>query len=72
MNKSIHFYDEDALLERLSRGLKRHCQEVVFLVGAPLSAPVTTGGPGVPDVKGVIDLIRREFEDDSQQLQMLN
>src|ERR1039457_2114013 len=72
MNKSFHFYDEGALLERLSNGLKRHSQEVVFLVGAPLSAPLTTGGPGVPGVGGVIDLIRREFEGDPLQLQMLN
>jgi hypothetical protein len=72
MNKSFHFYDEGALLERLSNGLKRHSQEVVFLVGAPLSAPLATGELGVPGVGGIIELIRREFEDDHAQLQMLN
>lgn len=68
MSQRIHFHDEDALLERLSRGLNRRRQEVVFLVGSPISAPLGAGKPGVPDVDGVIDLIRREFADDSNQL----
>lgn len=72
MPEAFHFYDEAALLERLSKGLKKHSQEVIFLVGAPLSAPLAPGGPGVPGVEGVIDLIRSEFEDDSTQLSALN
>jgi len=43
MPQEFDFYDEDALLERLSNGLKRRGQEVVFLVGAPLSAPIKPG-----------------------------
>jgi tetratricopeptide (TPR) repeat protein len=72
MREAFHFYDEAALLERLSRGLKKHSQEVIFLVGAPLSAPVAHGGPGVPGVEGVIDLIRSEFEDDLAQSSALS
>jgi hypothetical protein len=59
---SFDFYDEQALLERLSTGLKKRTQEVIFLVGAPLSAPDGLGAPGVPRVDGMIDLIRQEFD----------
>ena len=59
-SESFFFYDADALLERLSRGVKKHPQNVVFLVGAPLSE-------AVPGVDGIIDLIRAEFEDDPLQ-----
>ncbi len=63
----IPLYDEDALVERLSHGLRRGSQEVVFMVGAAFSSPLAAGDPGVPDVSGVIDLIRREFEGDRHQ-----
>ena len=66
------FHDQDALLERLSRSLKKREREVVFLVGAPLSAPLGKGLPGVPGVDGVIELIRQEFADSLDQLQMLD
>src|SRR5580693_7369941 len=59
---AFDFYDDRALLERLSTGLKRRSQEVIFLVGAPLSAPISTGSIGVPDAEGMIDLIRAEFD----------
>jgi hypothetical protein len=68
MTQPFHFYDEAALLERLSKGLKKRSREVIFLVGTPLSAPIKPGDPGVPDVDGVIDLIREEFGDDTAQL----
>jgi hypothetical protein len=71
MPDGYDFYDENALIERLSRAVKKRPQETVFLVGAPLSAPVRPGSPGVPDVDGVISLIRAEFEDDSGQLAKL-
>ena len=61
MTKTFEFHDEAALLDRLSTGLKRRSQEVIFLVGAPLSAPLKPGNPGVPDVNGMIELIRQEF-----------
>jgi tetratricopeptide (TPR) repeat protein len=54
-------YDEAALLERLSTGVQRSNQPVMFLVGSGLTAPTKKGDPGVPGVSGVIDLIRAEF-----------
>lgn len=65
---SYDFHDQGALIERLGRGLTRRQQEVVFLIGSPLSAPSVPGGVGVPNVEGVIDLIRREFDDDQLTL----
>jgi tetratricopeptide (TPR) repeat protein len=62
---TFQFHDEAALLERLSRGLKRHPKEVVFLVGSAISAP------NVPGVHGVIDLIRKEFDGDTAQISAL-
>jgi hypothetical protein len=61
MVKKVEFHDESALLDRLSTGLSRRPQEVIFLVGAPLSSPMSSGLPGVPDVGGMIELIRSEF-----------
>lgn len=72
MSSTFDFYDSAALLERLSNGLKRRNQEVVFLVGSPLSAPTLSGAQGVPGVEGVIALIRREFEGDAPQLAAFN
>jgi tetratricopeptide (TPR) repeat protein len=68
----IPVHDEDALVERLSRGLSRSNQEVVFLVGAAFSAPWVPDSPGVPNVDGVIDLIRREFEGETRQLALFD
>ena len=42
------------------------------MLGSALSAPVAPGRLGVPGVEGVIDLIRREFEDDARQLARFN
>jgi formylglycine-generating enzyme required for sulfatase activity len=35
---------------------------IAFVVGAALTAPVTRGGPGVPGVEGVVQLIRKVYE----------
>lgn len=67
MNGLSEFFDEEALLQRLSTGLRKRPQEVVFLVGAPLSAPTKDGTPGVPGVDGIINLIRAEFENDASE-----
>jgi hypothetical protein len=72
MSSAHGFYDEDTLLERLLNGLKKRRQEVVFVVGSALSAPMALGARGVPGVDGVIDLIRCEFQDDSSQLAKLD
>src|SRR3954464_2152130 len=67
MAQSLEFHDAAALLDRLSTGLSKRPQEVVFLVGAPLSSPVSPGAPGVPDVNGMIHLIRTEFDPGSAE-----
>jgi tetratricopeptide (TPR) repeat protein len=67
MSTDFQYYDESALLERLTHGLKRRPQEVVFLVGAPISSPFLPSVSGVPDVEGVISLIRAEFDDNADQ-----
>jgi hypothetical protein len=72
MPSTTHFFDESALMERLSTGLRKRSQDVVFLVGAPLSAPTAPGKPGVPGVEGMIDLIRSEFSDEPTQITALN
>lgn len=54
------FFDSEALLFRLHGALGRSDKEVVFVVGAPLTAP-HAGNGGVADVKAVIELIRSEF-----------
>jgi hypothetical protein len=61
-------YDQGALIERLTNGIKRTDQEVVFLVGAPMSSPQSLEALGVPGVDGVLSLVRREFDGDSEQL----
>jgi tetratricopeptide (TPR) repeat protein len=71
MIRSFDFYDEQALLERLSTSLRKRTREVVFLVGAPLSAPLNIGQAGVPDSEGMIDLIRREFDGETTEREAL-
>ena len=72
MLEAYYFHDEEALVERLSRGLQRRAQQVVFLVGSPLSMPFAKGMPGVPGVDGGIELIRKEFNDDASQMVTFN
>lgn len=54
------FFDSSALVDRLSLGLRNTSREVVFVVGAPLTAPIADN-PGVDNVNAVINLIREEF-----------
>jgi hypothetical protein len=62
-------YDETALVERLSAGVKRADQPAIFLFGSALTAPQQPELPGVPNVEGVIELIRHEFKDSLDQAQ---
>lgn len=68
MHETIDCYDEAALLERLTSGIQRSNQSVIFLVGSALTAPSQAGVPGVPNVQGVIELIKAEF-DATQQVE---
>lgn len=72
MNDNFEFYDQSALLYRLSDAIADRPQEVVFLLGSPLSAPCLPSGPGVPDVAEVINLIRTEFSGNDEQLRQLD
>jgi hypothetical protein len=58
-----HYHDQTALLDRLTDGVRRQGRPVVFLVGSPLTAPHIPNFGGVPNVDGVIDLIRNEFKE---------
>lgn len=66
------FGDSDDLLFRLTRGRSGAKRHVVFLVGSALTAPVEPGGPGVPRVAGVVELIREEFSESPDALNKLD
>ena len=68
----MHFFEQAELIYRLSKGLEKRSQEVIFLVGSGLSAPIRPGAPGVLSAEQMIDLIREEFAGDSSQLAALN
>ena len=57
------YYESAALIDRLCNVADEKDKAVTFLVGSPLTLPDHVGGHGVPGVSGMIDLIRREFED---------
>lgn len=69
--RDLHFFDESALLERLSHGLVTGGKEVVFLVGSGLTIPMNSGLPGVPNTDGIIDIIKSEFRQNATQLSEL-
>jgi hypothetical protein len=50
--------------------VQRAAKPVVFLVGSPITAPVGNDDPGVPGVEGVIALIRQEFSDPEQLVEL--
>jgi len=54
------------------KGLEKRDQEVIFLVGAALSAPIKPGALGVSGADEIIELIREEFACDSPQLAILD
>lgn len=64
-------YDDSALLYRLHQGLEETDKQVVFVVGAPVSAPSRDVG-GVGDVNAVIELIRSHFSTRGNQLANLD
>jgi tetratricopeptide (TPR) repeat protein len=60
----LSFFGAEALLYRLTNGLQNTNREVVFVVGAPLTASYGDT-QGVDDVNSVVRLIREEFLSDS-------
>jgi len=69
---AIPLFDHEALIDRLTAGAAANKREVVFLVGAPASAPATPSDPGVLDVEGIINLIRSLFATNLSALAELN
>jgi tetratricopeptide (TPR) repeat protein len=72
MKEEIQFFGQPDLVYRLSKGLERREQGVIFLVGAALSSPMKPEARGVLDTDGIIELIREEFAGDSSQLASFN
>ena len=66
----LTFFDQEALLYRLRDGLENSEKDVVFVVGAPLTAPVGNQR-GVANVDGVVELIRSEFNGKKSQVEKL-
>lgn len=65
------YHDKDALLYRLSEGLKDTGKSVVFVLGAPAAA--TFGDlQGVANVAEVVQLIRSRFASKGRQLETLD
>lgn len=64
MAASFTLFDASALLDRLVKAAKDPWRPVVFLVGSPLTAPVASGGPGVPGVAQMIERVRRVLGND--------
>ncbi|WP_421917225.1 NB-ARC domain-containing protein [Mesorhizobium sp.] len=71
LNEDMTFFDKDALLYRLHEGLEQSDKDVVFVLGAPLTAPCESV-PGVADVNAVVELIRSEFSSKQAQLEKLD
>ena len=63
--EGVTIFDEEALLDRLSDGLIDSHREVVFVVGAPLSASEEPGQPGVPGVTEMVEEVRSRFPENS-------
>jgi hypothetical protein len=59
------FFSREALLDRLTDGVSRSQRPVVFLVGSALTAPPRPEAAGVPNVAGIVDLIRAEFSEEA-------
>ena len=55
------YHSSGDLVDRLCYAANRKDRSVIFLVGSALSHPDYPGAHGVPNVTGMIDLIRSEF-----------
>ncbi|CAD6879003.1 hypothetical protein [Methylomonas albis] len=69
-NQHITFYPYEVLVNRLSNATKRNSKRIVFLLGAPVSAPYD-GSPGIANVDGMVELIEKEFSEDKTALKSL-
>ncbi|WP_322003756.1 SIR2 family protein [Paraburkholderia tropica] len=58
-DSDVRFYGADVLLDRLIHAQR----EVIFFFGSALTIPETKGAPGVPNVSGVIALVKDALHD---------
>ena len=70
MNLRRTYHEIDDLIDRLRNVTVRREKTVTFLVGSPLTSPDHAGGHGVPDVLGMIELIRRELDDSTAEAEL--
>lgn len=68
----LQFYDKEALLDRLSDGVKESGKDVVFVVGSPITAPYGDCSFGVSNVQAVVELIRDHFKAKPNRLSVLD
>jgi len=57
---TYYFGSADALHDRIAFAHSKQ-KPVIFVVGAPLTAPVNGSGEGVPGVNEIVDVIKNEF-----------
>ena len=60
------YFEQGALLERLTAGIVGSDKQIVFVLGSALTAPPVDGARGVSGVNAIIDLIRAEFSPDQK------
>ncbi|WKL56749.1 NB-ARC domain-containing protein [Asticcacaulis sp. ZE23SCel15] len=63
LSDETDYYDQAALIERLTNGISNSDRQIVFVVGSALTAPQHAGKKGIPGVAGIIDLISSDFAD---------
>ncbi|RQS48086.1 NB-ARC domain-containing protein [Burkholderia sp. Bp8986] len=68
--EQITFHDADTLRDRLAYNITTKQKPIVFLLGAPASGSVGDVS-GVPDVDGVVELVRAHFSDSPSSLSAL-
>lgn len=61
MSNNLIFYSESDLIERLTYAAESRERDVIFLTGSATSNFKSQTRKGIPDVDGMIDLIRQEF-----------
>lgn len=67
----LSFFDQSALIDRLTSGVQEAGKEIVFVVGAALTAPTATTA-GVADVSAITEMIRDVFSGKQAQLDELD
>lgn len=72
IESKLHFYDKEALLDRLTDGVQNSGKKVVFVTGSPMTAPCGENVLGVANVQSVVELIREQFSAKQSRLEALD